>query len=375
MGTPPIPIHRPVVGESELEAVASVLASGWLGMGEVALAFERRVAALAGARHAVVCASGSAALHLALHALCLEPGDEVLLPSLTHVAGPQAVLAAGARPVFCDVDPATACLDPEDVGRRVTPRTRAIMPVHYAGFPCAMEELLALARRHDLTVVEDAAHALGSSYRRRPIGSLGDLTCFSFDPVKNVTCGEGGALTTDDDDLAARLRRIRNLGVDRDALARRGTSSPWHYQAVEPGFRYHLSDVQAAIGLTQLDRLEARRRRKQAIFRRYLATLADLEGVEPLVGDLDSSFPLLFVVRVGKGRRDALLACLRRQGIQGWVHYFPCHLQPAFRAFSAQLPATERLYGELLTLPSHLALADEDVDRVAAAVRAFCEGR
>lgn len=362
------------MGAEELAAVGRVLETRWLGMGALAAELERRVAEAAGARHAVACSSASAALHLALHALGIGPGDEVLLPSLTYVAGPQAVLAVGARPVFCEVEPGTACLDPGDAARRLTRRTRAIMPVHYAGFPCAMDELLALARGRGLAVVEDAAHAFGSSYRGRPIGSLGDLTCFSFDPVKNITCGEGGAVVTDDGELARRLRLARNLGVDRDSLARRHADRPWDYQAVCPGFRSHLSDLQAAIGLAQLDRLEERSERKRAIFRRYLAGLAGVPGLLPLVRGLDEAFPLLFVVRVTDGRRDALLARLAEEGIQGWVHYVPCHLQPAFRAFATPLPVTERLYGELLTLPSYPGLADEEVDRVIACVRELLDG-
>ncbi len=373
MGTGAIPIHRPSVSEEELAAVGQVLQSRWLGMGALAARLEERVAEVAGARHAVACSSASAALHLALHALDIGPGDEVLLPSLTFVSDPQAVLAVGARPVFCDVELDTACLDPDDVGRRLTRRTRALIPVHYAGFPCAMDELLALADRHGLAVVEDAAHAFGSSYRGRPIGSLGHLTCFSFDPVKNVTCGEGGAVTTNDDSLARRLRLARNLGVDHDSLSRRQADRPWFYQALAPGFRYHLSDVQAAIGLVQLARLEERRRRKQALFRRYLAGLAEVPGIVPLVRDLEDAFPLLLVIRVIDGRRDALLAWLAEQGIQGWVHYVPCHLHPAFRAFASPLPVTERLYGELLTLPSYHGLSDEQADRVTASIRDFFE--
>jgi dTDP-4-amino-4,6-dideoxygalactose transaminase len=368
---PAIPIHRPDLGAEELAAVAAVFQSRWLGMGEAAAQLERRLAELAGARHAIVCASASAALHLALHALGIGPGDEVLLPSLTFVANPQAVLAVGARPVFCEVDPQTGCLDPADAARRLSPRSRVLMPVHYAGFPCAMDDLLALAGRHGLAVVEDAAHALGTCYRGRSIGSLGTVTCFSFDPAKNLTCGEGGALTTNDDDLARALRRARNLGVERDSLARRGAARPWRYEAVSSGFRSHLSDIQAAIALAQLERLEELRARKRAIFRRYREGLAGASGIRPLVGDIDSAFPLLFVVRVTGGRRDALLRHLAADGIQAWVHYVPCHLQPAFAAFACPLPVTERLYGELLTLPSYPGLSEEEVERVLVSVRSF----
>jgi perosamine synthetase len=369
-----IPIHRPSVGERELAAVARVLESRWLGMGRVACELEERIASVVGARHAVAVGSGSAALQLALAAIGLGPEDEVIVPSLTFVSGPQAVLAAGGRPVFCDVELDTAAIDPASAAERITPRTRALMPVHYAGFPCRIDEVTALAREHGLVVVEDAAHAFGSSAGGRMIGSIGDLTCFSFDPVKNVTCIEGGAVTTDDDELAARVRQLRNLGVSRDSWGRRGSPQPWWYEASSVGIRSHLPDVNAAIGLVQLERLEERRERKRALLRRYRAGLAGLDALEPVAGDVDSAFPLLCAVRVLDGRRDALLEHLAADGIQAWVHFVPSHLQPAFAEFRGEpLPATERLYGELLTLPLYAELADEDVDRVVASVRALLE--
>jgi len=371
VGGPEIPIHRPSVGERELAAVRSVLESRWLGMGSVTRELEERIADIVGARHAVAVASGSAALHLALVACDLRPHDEVLLPSMTFVSCPQAVLAVGARPVFCDVDPATVNLDIESAAERITPRTRALMPVHYAGFPCPMDELMALAGERGLLVVEDAAHAFGSAYGDRMIGSIGDVTCFSFDPVKNVTCGEGGALTTDDDALAERIRLARNLGIGQDSWSRRDAERPWYYEAAGPGFRYHISDVHAAIGLAQLDRFDEFRSRKRSLLRRYRDGLDGLASVQLVAGDIDSSFPFLCSIRVLDGRRDALLGHLRDNGIQAWVHFVPSHLQPAFAQFAEPLPATERLYGELLTLPLYTELSDEDVDRVVACVREF----
>jgi perosamine synthetase len=373
VGPTPISIHRPEVGAPELDAVRRVLESRWLGSGPVTEAFEARIRDITGAAHAIAVSSGSAALHLALLALDLRPGDEVVLPSLTHVSGPQAVLAAGGVPVFCDVEPETANADPADVRRVVTSRTRAILPVHYAGLACRMDELLGIARERGLAVVEDAAHAFGSSYGTRQIGSLGDLTCFSFDPVKNVTCGEGGAVTTDVEALALAVRQATNLGVPNDSWRRRATERPWRYEATSTGFRYHLSDLNAAVGLAQLDRLEELRTRKRALLERYRAGLAGLDGLVPLGGDVASTFPFLCAVRVAGGRRDGLMEHLARDGIQAWVHFPPCHLQPAFARFGRSLPATEALYAELVTLPLHIGLSDADVDRVIASVRAFLE--
>jgi perosamine synthetase len=295
----------------------------------------------------------------------------VVLPSLTHVAGPQAVVAAGGRPVFADVELETANLDPERVSRLIGPRTRALMPVHYAGFACCMDELLALADEHGLAVVEDAAHAFGSTHRGRPVGSLGDLTCFSFDPVKNVTCGEGGAVTTNDLDLAEAVATASNLGVGNDSWGRRDAARPWQYEASGAGFRYRLSDVNAAIGLAQLDALDEARERKRALLRRYREGLATIEGVDPLAGDVETAFPFLCVVRIGGGVRDELAVHLARDGIQAWVHFVPCHRQRAFESDPASLPVTERLSGELLTLPLHHALEEDDVDVVLDSVRSF----
>lgn len=348
----------------------SVLESRWLGTGPVTEAFERRICEITGAAHAIAVSSGSAALHLALVAACLEPGDEVILPSLTHVSGPQSVLAAGGTPRFCDVGLETARLDPGQAEALIGPRTRVLMPVHYAGFACRMEELLELARERGLLVIEDAAHAFGSSYDGRPIGSLGNLTCFSFDPVKNVTCGEGGAVTTGDAELAARIRHARNLGVTDDSWLRRNSERPWHYEATGPGFRYQLSDLNAAVGLAQLDRLEATRARKRQLLERYRAGFAEVDGILPLAGEVGSTFPLLCAVRVLDGRRDMLVDRLREEEVQAWVHFPPCHLQQAFASFSAApLPVTEQLFGELLTLPLHHELEDADVERVVAVVQ------
>jgi perosamine synthetase len=367
-----IPIYRPTVGKPELDAISRVFESRWLGMGKVARAFEERIEHIVGARHAISVASGSAALHISLAALELAPTDEVIVPSMTFVSCPQAVIAAGARPVFCEVEANTVAIDVDDIALRVTPRTRAVMPVHYAGFPCNLDALGDLARQHGFAVVEDAAHAFGSAHGDRMIGSISDLTCFSFDPVKNITCGEGGAITTNDDGLARKVRLWRNLGVLRDSWTRKSESQPWYYEATAPGIRSHLPDVNAAIGLAQLDRLEDIRARKRALFHRYLDGLEGVAGLEPVSGDVDRVFPFICAVRVLDGRRDALLEHLSHDDIQAWVHFVPNHHHPTFASFHADpLPVTERLYGELLTLPLYVGLADADVDRVVESVRTF----
>jgi perosamine synthetase len=369
-----IPVQRPFLGQEELRLVSDVFDSRWLGMGSVTKAFEDRLASLLGVRHVVAVNTGTSALHLALHALDLEPGDEVIVPSLTFVATAQAILQAGATPVFCEVLPETLNMDLGDAFNRVTPRTKAFLPVHYGGLPCEMDGLLLFAREHGIRIVEDAAHAFGSSYKGRSVGGLGDLTCFSFDPIKNITCGEGGAVTTNDDALARRLVPPRILGIDNDTWSRYRNERNWFYQVVEPGFRYHLSNVNAAIGLAQLDRFDAFRARKRAIVRQYDEVFAPLGGLTLIRHDLDEEFPFFYIVRVQDRRRDALMSHLKERGIGSGVHYIPNHIQPLFASHAMPLPVTEQVFEEILTLPLYFEMTDADVQQVTAAVLGFFSG-
>lgn len=370
-----IPILRPSIGARELDAVSAVLESRWLGTGRIALELERGICELVSSSHAVAVSTGSAALHVALLACDVRPGDEVILPSLTHVSCAQAVLNVGARPVFCEIDAETAAIDVEDAAARISRRTRVLMPMHYAGFPAPLGEIIDLARERDLRVVEDAAHAFGSAYGERMIGSIGDLTCFSFDPVKNITCGEGGAVTTDDERLAERMRLARSLGVTEDSWSRRDVERPWFYEATARGFRYQLSDLNAAIGLAQLERFDELRARKRELLHRYREAFEGLDAIRLVAGDIDSAFPFICAVRVFDGRRDALLRRLREKGIQASVHFVPLHVQPAFSGFGGSLPVTERVFEELVTLPLHTDLLDDDVDHVVECVESFLESR
>lgn len=371
MTNPRIPSFRPNVGASELDAVRAVFESRWLGMGPMAHRFETLLAQRLDARHVIAVDRGTSALHLALDVLDLLPGDEVIVPSLTFAASVQAILAARATPVFCEVEPESLTMNIDDALSRITPRTRAVMPVHYAGLACDMAPLLTECRRRNIVVVEDAAHAFGSSYRGRPIGSFGDLTCFSFDAIKNITCGEGGAVATGRDDWAQKLRLRRNIGIDSERWRSASQSRPWHYQVVSHGYRYHMSDINAAIGIAQLERMEQFRQRKCEVVRRYDQALADLPGIVPVRRDLDQTFPFAYVVRVTGGQRDALHQHLRAAGIDTMVQFIPNHLQPAFAQFRRPLPVTEQLYGEVLSLPLFTEMTDEEVERVIGQVRSF----
>jgi perosamine synthetase len=369
---PTVIVHRPSIGAAELEAVTRVCESGWFGMGEVTRRFEDRLREVIGTAHVVGVQSGTAALHLALEAVGAGPADEVIVPSFTFAASVQAIRMAGATPVFCDVEERTLTVDVADALERATPATKAIVPVDYGGVACDYDALGA-ARERGIAVVADAAHSFGSSHRGRPVGTLADASCFSFDASKNVTCGDGGVVATDDEELAGRVRGARNLGIDQDSWSRRDAPRPWLYDVSGHGYRYRLSNLNAAIGLVQLDRMDEFRERKREIVRRYDDALAACEGVVLPERRLDETFPFLYPIRVLGGRRDALIEHLATRRVQAWVHFVPNHLQPAFAAYRVPLPVTERLFAEVATLPLHAELTDDEVERVVDGVRSFLE--
>jgi perosamine synthetase len=372
-----IPTHRPTLGAEELAAVGRVFDTGWLGHGSSTAAFEEALRGILDIDHVVAVSSGTAALHLALEALTLPAGSGVVVPSLTFAATVQAILAAGLTPVFCEVDVDTLQIDLDDVRERVTrgtqtagtsPGPRAIVPVHFGGASCDMTALVDLAHDHGQVVVEDAAHAFGSVRDGQALGTFGTAGCFSFDPIKNITCGEGGAVATRSADVAARLASMRSLGISSDGWSRHTGRADWAYDVRTRGWRCHLSNINAAIGLAQLDRMPVLRARKQAIVRRYAEAFAPLPGLTPVTRACADVFPFTYTVRVFDGRRDEVMAHLRACGVGSAVEYIPNHLHTAFEAFRTNLPVTERLYGEILSLPLSAELSDDDVGRVIDAV-------
>jgi dTDP-4-amino-4,6-dideoxygalactose transaminase len=371
-------LARSIVGEREVEAVSRVLLEdGYLGMGKEVKAFEEEIAAYLGvpASHVACVNSGTAAVHLAV-AAAVEPGDEVLVQSLTYVATYQAITAAGAVPVACEVQADTVTLDLADAARRLTPRCKAVMPVHYASFPEGLDEVYQFAATHGLRVIEDAAHAFGCTCRGRRIGSFGDVACFSFDGIKNITSGEGGAVVSTDEALLARVRDARLLGVENDTEKRFCGQRSWEFDVHRPGYRYHMSNVFAAIGRTQLARLDSEfAPRRIALARQYRRRLGPVPGIALLRTDLGPVVPHLMPVRVLDGRRDELSAALNREGMQCGIHYKPNHLLSLFGGGAVRLPVTERLYQELLSLPLHPGLSDADVDAVCEAIIRFFRER
>lgn len=372
-----ISAHSPALGHDELAAVAGVFDSRWLGQGASTLAFEHALCAHLDVPHVVAVGSGTAALHLSLEALDLPEGSGVLVPSLTFVATIQAILAARLRPVFCEVVADTLQLDIDDCRRRLEgigpghPPVRVVLPVHFGGASCDLAELAAFAKQRDLLIVEDAAHAFGSRVDGRALGTMGIAGCFSFDPIKNITCGEGGAVATGSEALANRLRSARALGISADGWSRHTGASPWAYGVTTTGWRSHLPNMNAAIGLVQLARLPQFRARRQAIVSRYDGALAGLTGLTAVTRPCPDQCPFTYAVRVTNGARDGLIAHLRSRDIGSAVEYIPNHGQPAFAAFHVPLPTTEQLHGEILSLPLHAELLDDDVAVVIDAVTEY----
>jgi perosamine synthetase len=365
-----IPVFRPSYGQREFEAVRDVMASGGVGLGPKTAEFEDKLAAYLGVRHAVGLNSGTAALHLAM-VMADVSGREVITTPLTFVSTNHAILYGGGIPVFADVEEDTANIDPESVARLVTDKTRAIVCVHYGGRPCKMDALQAIAAEHGLLLIEDAAHGCGGEYRGRKLGTIGDFGCFSFHAVKNLATGEGGAITTDDDDANARLRRLRWLGISKDTWSRETiTQYSWYYTVEEVGFKYHMSDIPAAIGIVQLDRLDEMNAARRTWARAYGETLADCDWIRLPVAEPDTR-PDWHNYVIQTDHRDDLNLYLAERGISTGVHYIPNNHYAMYQACRGETPVCERVWQRLLTLPLYPDLAQEDFDRVVAAIHEF----
>jgi dTDP-4-amino-4,6-dideoxygalactose transaminase len=373
-----LPLATPWIGEREKQLVLETLESGWITTGPRTHEFGERIAALAGARHGLAVNSATGALHLALAAFGVKPGDEVITSVYTFAACVNVIEHVGATPVLVDIEPDTLCLDPRAVERALTPRTRAVMPVDYAGHPCDYDALLPLCRERGIPVVEDAAHALGAAWRGRPVGSLADVTAFSFYATKNLTTGEGGAAVTDDDALAERMALLSLHGMNRDAWRRYGDTGSWYYEVSAPGFKYNMSDVLAAMGIGQLERFEEFQRRRAAIVARYQAGLGDLDAVRlPVTREGATHAWHLFPIALELERltldRAAFIRELRAENIGTSVHFIPIHFHPHFGRTlgrrEGDFPVAEAAYRRAITLPLFPRMSDRDVDDVVAAVR------
>ena len=377
-GGPPVreallPYGRQTLTETDVAAATEVLRSDWLTTGPKVAAFEEAIADYVDARHAVSFSSGTAALHAAVLAAGLKPGDEAITTPLTFCATANAALYGGGTPVFADVRDETLTIDPKEVERRITPRTKVLLPVDYAGQPADLDALLALADRHELIVIEDAAHALGAKYRSRMVGSISHMSVFSFHAVKHLTTGEGGMVTTNNGEFVQRLREVRNHGIDSDARARQADGQ-WHYEMTTLGFNYRLTDIACALGLAQLPRLPANLARRRAIAARYEKALATISSLAlPIVAADVTSAWHLYPVRVDASLdRAEVFDALRAEGLGVNVHYIPVHLHPYYRSRfgyrGGEFPIAETASGRLISLPLFHGMTDEDVDDVILAV-------
>lgn len=377
-----IPFHRASIGEEEVQAVSQVIRSGWLTMGPKTVEFEAAFARYVGAEHAVAVSSCTAALHLALEAIGVGSGDEVLVPTTTFTATAEVVTYLGAKPILVDVEAQTLNLNPADAARRLTPRTRAIIPVHFAGQPSDMAKIRELADAHGLHVIEDAAHSLPASYQGANIGSLSELTAFSFYATKPLTTGEGGMITTRDATYADRMRIMRLHGIGRDAWKRYSAEGSWQYEVVAAGFKYNMTDIQAALGLVQLGKCDAMRRRRALIGARYTSSFQQIEALEPPIalGHVEPSWHL-YVLRLQLGRlrigRSDFIDELKKRGVGTSVHFIPLHLHRYYQEFfgyrPGDFPVAEREYERCVSLPIYPDMTDEEIQRVIEVVSEVCE--
>jgi len=389
-----LPYGKQSIDEDDIQAVVQVLRSDWLTTGPMVSEFEGAFAQYVNAREAVAVTNGTAALHAAMFALGIGPGDEVIVPALTFAATANSVVYQGGTPVFADVEYDTLLVDPKSVEARITPRTKAIIAVDYAGQPCDYDALTAIADRYGFALVADACHALGGTYRGRPVGSVADLSTFSLHPVKPITAGEGGVVTTDNRDLADRMRMFRNHGITTDHRQREEQGS-WFYEMTDLGYNYRLTDIQCALGMSQLKKLPSWLKRRWEIAAQYDDAFDDSTGVTPLGLRPDvvsassaSCSPLraassthayhLYVVlfKFGELRAQAF-ATLREQGIGVNVHYIPVHLHPFYRQrFGARpglCPVAEAAYERILSFPMFPGMSDGETAKVIEAVRCVSE--
>ncbi len=371
-----LPYGRQSIEEADIEAVVATLRSDWLTTGPKVGEFEEAFAERVGAKYAISFSSGTAALHGASFTAGLESGDEAITTPLTFAATANCVLYQGAIPVFADVNRETLNIDPEQVERRITSKTKAILPVDYAGTPADLDAIRALAERNGLIVIEDACHALGAEYRERKVGSISDMTVFSFHPVKHITTGEGGMVTTNNSKFAETLRRFRNHGISSDARQRQ-TAGQWQYEMVLLGFNYRLPDLVCALGLQQLKRLDSNLGRRREIATRYSAAFREMRGIILPTANDDTNpawhlYPIRLRLEELSADRAEIFRALRAENIGVNVHYIPVHMHPYYRDRfgykGGEFPVAEDEYSRLISLPMFHGMTDQDVEDVIAAV-------
>lgn len=377
-----IPFHKPYITEDEISEVVDSLKSGWLTMGPKTVRFEEEFGKYTGAGHSIAVTSCTAALHLALKAIDLKPDDEVIIPTMTFTATGEVVCYFNAKPVIVDIEKDTQNIDIKKIERAITPKTKAVIPVHFAGQPCDMDEIMQLAGSYKLKVIEDAAHSIPAWYREKKIGTIGDMTCFSFYATKTLAAGEGGMVTTENDEWAERIKILRLHGISKDAWKRYSGEGSWFYEVVEAGYKYNMTDIQAALGLAQLGKLEWMWEKRKEIAEKYAEAFRNSEFMEtPKVKPDRVSAWHLYVIRLNLETlsidRARFIEELKARGIGTSVHFIPLHKHPFYRDVfgcnPGDFPVAERLYERTVSLPLYPGMTGKEVDFVVESVSDVCE--
>lgn len=373
-----LPFALPLIEEDEIREVVDSLKSGWITTGPKTKEFEEKFREALGCRYAIAVNSCTAALHLSLIAAGVGEGDEVITTPFTFCATANVIVHAGATPVFADIAPDVFNIDPDEVRRKITDKTRAIIPVHYGGHPCDMDEIVEIAREHDLLIIEDAAHAPSAEYKGRQIGTIGDLTCFSFYATKNLTTAEGGMITTDDKELAEKLRMLSLHGLSRGAWSRYSEKGSWYYEVLYPGYKYNMTDIQAALGLHQLAKLNDFQQKREEYVSMYDRAFGEMPEIETpktrqYVKHAWHLYPILINSDFLKIDRGEFIEALKAENIGTSVHFIPLHLHPyyqqTFDLKRGDFPVTEQVYDCILSLPLYPKMTEDDVEDVIIAVK------
>lgn len=373
-----IPYGRQTIEEDDIQAVVDVLRSDYLTTGPKIAEFEKMVADYVGAKYAVAISNGTSALHAACFAAGIQPGDEVITTPLTFAASSNCVLYCGGTPVFADVDPKTYNIDPEDIRRKITDKTKAIIAVHLAGQPCDMDEIHKIAKEHDLLVIEDGAHALGSVYKGKKVGTLSDMTTFSFHPVKPITTGEGGMIVTDNEEFYQKMMLFRSHGITRDENLMTRNDGSWFYQQLDLGYNYRITDIQCALGCSQMKKLDRFLARRKEIVARYNEAFADCENIViPYQMPETESGWHLYIVQVKNCDRREVFESLREHGIAVNVHYIPVYMHPYYQEHGykdVHCRNAEEVYSHIISLPLYPALTEEQQQYVIETLKYVING-
>ena len=377
-----IPFHKPYITDEEINEVVDSLKSGWITMGPKVVRFEEEFAGYIGSKHAVALNSCTAALHLALKAINLKPGDEVIIPTMTFTSAGEVICYFNAKPILVDVEKETHNIDVSAIEKAITPKTKAIIPVHYAGQPCDMDEIKQIAGSYKLRVIEDAAHSLPAWYKGRKIGTLGDITCFSFYATKTLATGEGGMVTTENDEWADRIRILRLHGISKDAWKRYSKEGSWYYEVLEAGYKYNMTDIQAALGLAQLRKVELMWEMRKEIAMKYTEAFEPLEEIiTPHIKPGRETAWHLYVIKLNldalKIDRSEFIEQLKQRGVSTSVHFIPLHRHPFYKKTFGydrkDFPNAEWIYERIISLPVYPGMADKDVEYVIESVEDVCK--